>query len=215
MGLQQSPERLFFKQDGRVQLMLKERTFKTQNYMYLTDAAAGWDAIGNGYPATGTEFVVTCGCDGVVSPTPTTTTSSAATAAPMGRGLDMTPAPAGNSSTPAVAPGRTPAPAATSPIPTSSTSSSPGAAGSPDACTEASITVTSSEFPLLEGCLLETDLEVLEGGESEYVGGQAGLIYAGGLEGEEDVSARARVFFMCGFCGCLWHAASVYVIFSL
>lgn len=202
----------WFCQEGRISRRTLSRESTNLRTM-ITAATAGADAAGNAYVATGTDFIVTCGCDGVVSPTPTTTTSSAATAAPMGRGLDLTPAPAG-SSTSSVAPGQTLAPAAASPIPTSQPSSSPGAVANPGACAEASITVISSEFPLLEGCFLEADLEVqsLEGGESEYVGGQTGLIYAGGVQGEEGVSARMR-FRECAYCAAAvvgsWHATSV------
>lgn len=78
--------------------------------------------------------------------------------------------------------------------PASSTSSSPDAVASPDGCAEASVSVTSSEFPLLEGCLVETD--IFEGGEIEYVGGDAALIYADNSEGEMEVRVRAGVRFL-------------------
>eukprot|EP00903_Cladosiphon_okamuranus_P011462 g10796.t1 len=71
-----------------------------------------------------------------------------------------------------------------SPTPTTSTSSSPGPVASPDGCAETSVAVTSSEFPQLEGCLIEA--EILEGDEMEYVGGDAGLIYADNFVGETE-----------------------------
>lgn len=124
-----------------------------------------------GYP-TGTDFVVECGCDGVVSPSPTPSTSPATTAAPIGRGLDLTPAPADSSSTSAVAP-----------APTSAGGTCAAGAG---------VSVTSSEFPQVEGCLVETDIYDNDG--VEYVSA-TGAIFSGVPEG--DVTVSSGHFFLC------------------
>ena len=115
----------------------------------------GNDFGSESYFVTGSEFVVVCGCDGVedddagvaatpapatpaANPTPTSSAPDAPTAAPASRDL-TTPAPADSPSSSAVAP--------SSPTPASSSC----AVGS-------GVTVTSSEFPLLEGCLEEVDI---------------------------------------------------------
>eukprot|EP00752_Nemacystus_decipiens_P017371 g15566.t1 len=110
---------------------------------------------------TATTFGVECGCDddrGGVSPTPVTTTPAPVTVSPT-PGTD-TPSPVA-------------APTAPSPTPTGSC---------PDG---SSITVTSSEFPNLEGCLSE--VEVFEGGEIEYLTESGlGIIYATTPTGETE-----------------------------
>lgn len=154
----------------------------------VATAATGVDSADNVFLATGTDFIVDCGCNGVVSPTPTTTTSPAATTPPVERGLDFTPSPVDSAST-SSSPGAV---------------DSPGAVGDPDTCAAASVTVISSEFPLLEGCLIEAD--IFEGGEVEYVGGEAGLIYAGSAESDTDVSVCDRARF--SMCDCCWYVTA-------
>lgn len=127
--------------------------------------------------ATSTTFSVDCGCDGdAVSPVP------APTDPPVVETPSPVPAPTDPPvvETPSPTPGSraiptTPAPEASS----SSTASPPTPAASGDCAADSSLGVTSTAFPLLEGCLEEVVL--VTGGELEYMS-STGLIVALALD---------------------------------
>lgn len=108
--------------------------------------------------------------------------------------------------TPAPTLGSTPAPTTTAPIvPATAAPSQTGG----DCATGTGVTVTSTEFPLLEGCLLEVDY-IDPGGELDYTSG-TGAILALPTVGEAEV----RLLALFGFLprhGC--SSFVVYVVFA-
>ena len=176
--------------------------------------------------ATSTTFGVDCGCDGGgVSPVPAATDppvveTPAPVPAPTDAPIAETPAPvpaptdAPIAETPAPVPAPTEPPVVATPAPTagsraipttpspeassSAPASPPTPAASGDCAADSSLGVTSTAFPLVEGCLEEVVL--VEGGELEYLS-STGLIVALPLDEAEPTLVR-------GSAGC-WIRSSV------
>jgi len=150
--------------------------FTTPRSFVGAPSTPGLDAGGEAYVATDSQFAVACGCDGAPAPAVTDPPAVVGTPAPSGSSREIPTTPA--------------------PEPTTSAMTSPTASAAGGDCpADESLGVTSTAFPLLEGCLEEMVLQA--GGELEYLS-STGLIAA--LPPDETDPTLVRSDTSFGYC---------------